>query len=298
MVGVQGEEEALHEVEEGWWDEEEGSGMKIMVLGDAMIDEYWTGDVSRISPEAPVPVLSVKKTERREGAAANVAANVRAMGAECSTEYGANEMQVLKIRAIGRHQQMLRLDFDHRQEPISKDVGFAGAGVVIFSDYGKGALEHIQCLILRAKIAGATVLVDPKGYDYERYRYADVVKPNLDEMRVMAGGWKNEADLEVKANRLRREAEIGAILLTRAGEGMTLYTDERSEHIPTQAREVYDVTGAGDTAIAALAVALALGHPLSAAARYANKAAGIVVGKFGTAVATKAEVFGEDSRGT
>jgi rfaE bifunctional protein kinase chain/domain len=266
--------------------------MSIMVLGDAMIDEYWHGDVARISPEAPVPVLRVKEVERREGAAANVAANVRAMGAECRTDFGSPELQVLKIRAIGRSQQMLRMDFDHPQTPVAKGIGFNGARIVIFSDYGKGALEHIRCLILRAKIAGCTVLVDPKGYDYERYRYADVVKPNLDEMRVMVGGWKDEADLTKKAQELRRRADIRSLLLTRAADGMTLYTDSGSTHIQTEAREVYDVTGAGDTAIAALAVALSRGLDLHEAARYANRAAGVVVGKFGTAVATEEEVFG------
>ena len=265
--------------------------MGVMVIGDAMIDEYWKGDVSRISPEAPVPVLRVTETERREGAAANVAANVRAMGSICTTDFGSPELQVLKIRAIGKNQQMLRLDFDHRQTPVSKSISFEPRSVVIFSDYGKGALDHVACLILRAKIAGCTVLVDPKGYDYERYRYADVVKPNLDELRVMVGGWKDEADLTQKAQELRRKADIRAILLTRAAAGMTLFTDAGSTHIESAAREVYDVTGAGDTAIAALACALSRGRTLVDACRYANKAAGIVVGKFGTAVATEREVF-------
>jgi D-glycero-beta-D-manno-heptose-7-phosphate kinase len=262
----------------------------ILVCGDAMLDEYWFGDVSRISPEAPVPVLTVKRTEVREGAAANVARNVRALGSVCRTEFGAPEMQVRKIRPICRNHQMLRLDFDNPQTPVAKDIRFE-AGIVIFSDYGKGALEHVQCLIVRAKMAGCTVLVDPKGYDYERYRYADVVKPNLDEMRVMVGGWRDEDDLTRKAQALRVKASIGAILLTRAAGGMTLYTDSGTDHIAAEEREVFDVTGAGDTAIAALACALSRGHDLHAAARYANKAAGIVVERFGTAVATEREVF-------
>lgn len=264
--------------------------MTILVCGDAMLDEYWYGDVSRISPEAPVPVLTVKRTEVREGAAANVARNVRALGSPCRTEFGAPEMQVRKIRPICRNHQMLRLDFDNPQVPVSKGIRFE-PGIVIFSDYGKGALEHVHCLILRAKMAGCTVLVDPKGYDYGRYRYADVVKPNLDEMRVMVGGWKDEADLDRKAQAIRTEAHIRALLLTRAADGMTLYTDAGAERIAAEEREVYDVTGAGDTAIAALAVALSRGHDLLTAARYANKAAGIVVERFGTAVATEAEVF-------
>jgi D-glycero-beta-D-manno-heptose-7-phosphate kinase len=265
--------------------------MTILVCGDAMLDEYWFGDVSRISPEAPVPVLTVKRTETREGAAANVARNVRALGSICRTEFGAPELVVRKIRPICRNHQMLRLDFDNPQIPVAKDIRFERGGVVIFSDYGKGALAHVQCLILRAKIAGCTVLVDPKGYDYERYRYADVVKPNLDEMRVMVGGWKDEADLTAKAQELRKKADIGAILLTRAADGMTLYTAEGADHIQAEEREIFDVTGAGDTAIAALAVSMARGHDLRTAARYANKAAGIVVERFGTAVATESEVF-------
>lgn len=257
-----------------------------------MVDRYWFGDVSRISPEAPVPVLTVKRVEEREGAAANVARNVRALGAECRTAFSGSEAQVLKIRAIGRAQQMLRIDFDMPQDAVGLDVDFRGAGIVIFSDYGKGALANVQKLILRAKIEGCRVLVDPKGYDYERYRFADVVKPNMDEMRVMVGGWRDEDDLTAKSQALRAKADIGALLLTRAADGMTLYTDAGATHVPSQAREVYDVTGAGDTAIAALAVALARGHALEAAARYANKAAGVVVGRFGTATATQAEVFG------
>lgn len=263
-----------------------------MVLGDAMVDRYWFGEVLRISPEAPIPVLRVSRVEEREGAAANVARNVRSLGAECVAEYGRGEGEVLKIRAIGRNQQMLRIDFDHPRVPITKGVDFRACDIVIFSDYGKGSLEHVQTLILRAKMAGKKVLVDPKGYDYERYRYADLVKPNLDEMRVMVGGWKDEADLTAKAQALRTKADIGALLLTRAGDGMTLYTDGCVKHIPAHAREVYDVTGAGDTAIATLAVALARGHGLEDAARYANKAAGIVVGRFGTATVTAEEVFG------
>lgn len=266
--------------------------VSVLVCGDAMIDRYWFGDVARISPEAPVPVLKVLRVEEREGAAANVARNVRAMGAQCHTSFSPTDLQVLKIRAIGKNQQMLRIDFDHPQEPVSKGIDFAGFRIVIFSDYGKGALENIQTLILRAKIAGLTVLVDPKGYDYERYRYADVVKPNLDELKVMVGGWKDELDLARKAQALRTKACIKALLLTRASDGMTLYTDDGETQIPSIAKEVFDVTGAGDTAIAAIAVALLRGHSLEDAARYANKAAGIVVGRFGTATASEQEVFG------
>lgn len=265
----------------------------IVVLGDAMVDRYWFGDVVRVSPEAPVPVLSVKRVEERDGAARNVVRNVLAMGGECRGVYGRSlEGEVLKIRAIGRSQQMLRVDFDLPVEPIGLDADVGeGGGIVIFSDYGKGALANVRGLILRAKIRGQVVLVDPKGYDWERYRYADVVKPNLDEMRSAIGGWKDERELESKAKALRERLDLGAILLTRAAEGMTLFDASGVTSIASQAREVYDVTGAGDTAIAALAVALARGCDLAQAARYANKAAGVVVGRFGTALATEDEVF-------
>lgn len=256
-----------------------------------MVDRYWHGDVTRISPEAPVPVLAVNRVEDREGAARNVVRNVIAMGEECRGIYGTGECEVLKIRAIGKNQQMLRIDFDHPLDPVGLDADLSGADIVIFSDYGKGSLVNIAELIMRAKILGVRVLVDPKGYDWERYRYADVVKPNTDEMRVVLAGWKSESELVAKAQALRKRLDIGAILLTRASDGMTLFDENGSTYIAAHAREVYDVTGAGDTAIAALACALARGHTLISAAYFANKAAGIVVGRFGTAVATGEEVF-------
>ena len=260
----------------------------ILVCGDAMLDRYWFGDVARISPEAPVPVVRMRREEERPGAAANVARNIEAMGGACRAMYGDGE-RIVKLRVIGRSQQMVRVDFDHPQQPIT-DI--PKAEIVVFSDYGKGSLANIQDLIKQAKSSGAIVLVDPKGYDYERYAGADVVKPNLDEMKAMVGGWKDEADLERKAQKLREQAGIGAILLTRAAEGMTLYTESGAIDIPSVAKEVYDVSGAGDTAIAALAVALSRGCELHEAAGYANKAAGIAVGRFGTSVATREEVFG------
>lgn len=263
----------------------------ILVCGDAMLDCYWHGEVTRISPEAPVPVISVKRVEEREGAAANVAKNVKAMGVECRSEFGTSAKQVTKIRAMGKNQQMLRLDFDYPQSPIYS-LNYSGCDLVIFVDYGKGTLENVQTLIRDAKKAGLTVLVDPKGYDYERYRGADVVKPNLDEMRAMVGGWKDEEDLFFKVDAIRKKAEIGSILLTRAAGGMSLYTDSDSTHIKAVATSVLDVTGAGETAIAALGVGLHQGLSLEQSSRFANKAAGIVVGRFGPSVATKEEVFG------
>jgi rfaE bifunctional protein kinase chain/domain len=296
--------------------------MKILVCGDAMLDLYWFGDVHRISPEAPVPVVRMVRTEERAGAAANVARNCRSMGAEVtlisilgSDERGRQLEALLahedirflpcrslvttqKLRVIARSQQVARIDID--PEMISsaleeltaayeREVG--GCDIVLFSDYGKGALSGVSSLIALAKAAGKTVLVDPKGYDYERYRNADVVKPNLDEMRELVGGWKTEYELEQKARALRLDAGIGAVLLTRAADGMTLYTASGTTSITAAAREVYDVSGAGDAAIAALAVALGRGMTVERAAPYANKAAGIAVGRFGTTVVTESEVF-------
>lgn len=263
-----------------------------MVAGDAMLDRYWFGDVSRISPEAPVPVVRMLREEERPGAAANVARNVEAMGGECVRVFGSGK-PIEKLRLIARNQQVARVDFDHPQEPISSLPGVGDCGMVVFSDYGKGSLKNILDLIAMAKLAGATVLVDPKGHEYQKYRGADVIKPNLNEMKELVGGWSNEEQLSAKAQRLRADAGIGAILLTRAADGMSLYDHEGMTHIPAVAQEVYDVSGAGDTAIAALAVALSRGYSLKAAAGFANRASGIVVGRFGTAVATASEVFGD-----
>lgn len=263
----------------------------ILVAGDRMVDRYWFGDVNRISPEAPVPVLRVSREEERQGAAANVAANVIAMGVPCHAVYSPSSEPVLKIRGVCRNQQMLRMDFDHPQAPIER-LPTTEAKIVVFSDYGKGALDNIERLIAQANEAGMDVLVDPKGYDYTRYKWSYIVKPNLDEIRVVLGGWKSEADLEKKAQELRKRSHISALLLTRAAEGMTLYDDSGAHHIAANAKEIYDVTGAGDTAIAALAVAIHRGSNPLEAAFYANRAAGIAVGHFGTAVVTGEEVFG------
>jgi D-glycero-beta-D-manno-heptose-7-phosphate kinase len=263
----------------------------ILVCGDAMRDVYWHGEVTRISPEAPVPVISVKRVEERDGAAANVAANVRAMGEDCETVFGVGE-PITKIRLMVKGRQEYRVDFDHPQAPI-KYLPAACPKVAVFVDYGKGSLDGIQKWIATAKETwpGCRVLVDPKGYDYAKYRGADVVKPNLDEMRVMVGGWKDEDDLTMKAQKIRLDANIGAILLTRASEGMTLYTHRGAKHIPAVTKDVLDVTGAGETAIAALGVGLHRGLSLEDACVIANKAAGIKVGRFGPSVVTKEEVF-------
>jgi D-glycero-beta-D-manno-heptose-7-phosphate kinase len=262
----------------------------ILVVGDAMRDVYWHGEVTRISPEAPNPVISVKRVEERDGAAANVSANVLAMGVGVSEIYGESPEKITKIRAVANGQQVYRLDFDYPQHAVTT-IPVSNVKVCIFVDYGKGTLANVQDLIKQAKDAGATVLVDPKGYDYSKYSGADVVKPNLDEMKVMVGGWKDEHDLTMKAQKIRLDANIGAILLTRGPDGMTLYDYKGATHIPAEAKNVLDVTGAGETAIAALGVSLHRGYSLEKAMFYANKAAGIVVGRFGPSIATEEEVF-------
>ena len=187
---------------------------------------------------------------------------------------------------------MLRIDFDRPQEPIGS-LPDVEASIAIFSDYGKGALTYITDLIGMAKAQGMTVLVDPKGSDYRKYRGADVVKPNQDELRLMMGGWESEDQLFDKLKRLQEESQIPNILLTRASEGISFLAGDGSLlHIHPQAKEVYDVTGAGDTAIAAFGAALHRGSGMAESAQVANRAAGIAVGHFGTYQVTEGELFG------
>lgn len=302
---------------------------RVLVVGDAMLDRYWFGDVGRISPEAPVPVVMIDREDDRPGGAANVARNVAALGAQASllSVVGADEAATrlkrllrrnrihaelqcdreirttVKLRVIGRQQQLLRIDFETapgREVLASKLRAFARmlrrADVVILSDYGKGGLAHIARMIGLARRAGKPVLVDPKGGDYSRYRDATLITPNRAEFREIAGGWGSESELTRRAQGLRRRLRAGALLVTRSEEGMTLYEKGRRLHVPAQAREVYDVSGAGDTVIATLGVALAGGADMATAVRLANRAAGIVVGKFGTAVVTPEELFGIDGK--
>ena len=300
-------------------------GAKILVVGDVMLDRYWFGDVSRISPEAPVPVLKVERVDERPGGAANVARNIAALGAHATLlsvvgndEAGAclekllsehrnliallhrdNTIStIIKLRAIARHQQLLRIDFEtppshevlhtalkdfHAQLPL--------ADAVILSDYGKGGLAHIAEMIRLARAAHKPVLVDPKGDDYTRYRGATLLTPNRSEFREVAGSWKTEAELDKKAEKLRTELDLDALLVTRSEEGMSLFRANEVLHEPTHTREVFDVSGAGDTVIATLAVMLASGAGLPDAMRIANRAAGIVVGKLGTAVVSRDEIM-------
>jgi rfaE bifunctional protein kinase chain/domain len=293
------------------------SNARVLVVGDVMLDRYWFGEVSRISPEAPVPVVKVERTEERPGGAANVARNCAALGTQVSllSVVGADEAgrtlarlmsaegidtslhedaelsTTIKLRVIGRQQQLLRIDFENspaHEVLRAKLADFARqlprCDAVILSDYGKGGLAHIGEMIRMARAAGRPVLVDPKGEDYARYAGATLLTPNRAELRQVVGRWSSDAELEAKATRLRAELGLEALLVTRSEEGMTLFRDGSILHEAAQAREVYDVSGAGDTVIAAMAVMLAAGLDLGAAMRIANRAAGIVVGKLGTAV--------------
>jgi rfaE bifunctional protein kinase chain/domain len=290
---------------------------RVLVAGDVMLDRYWFGEVERISPEAPVPVVKIARSEERPGGAANVARNVSALGPQATLlsvvgndEAGAALERLVagdrvhasllrdpalpttvKLRVIGRQQQLLRIDFETSpsHEVLAAKLAdyerlLQHADLVILSDYGKGGLTHIASMIDRARAAGKTVLVDPKGDDYARYRNATVLTPNRAELREVVGRWKDEADLTARAQKLRADLALEALLVTRSEEGMTLFSAQGVETIPAQAREVYDVSGAGDTVIATLGVMLAAGASLADAVRVANEAAGIVVGKLGTAV--------------
>jgi D-glycero-beta-D-manno-heptose-7-phosphate kinase len=295
-----------------------------LVVGDVMLDRYWFGDVSRISPEAPVPVVLIKDEDERLGGAANVAWNCKELGArirllsvvgrdepgqalerllrkkgiEASLHRDRGLSTTQKLRVIGRRQQLLRIDFERppsREVLASKLEEFKRAlpdcGVVILSDYGKGGLAHIAEMIRTARRAGKRVLVDPKGDDYARYKGASVITPNVAELREVVGSWKDEKDLKARAQALRAKLGLEALLLTRGEDGMTLFSRSKILNVKAEGREVFDVTGAGDTVIATLAVMLAAGAKLEAAVRLANRAAGIVVGKLGTATATAAELF-------
>jgi rfaE bifunctional protein kinase chain/domain len=297
---------------------------RVLVVGDAMLDRYWYGAVDRISPEAPVPVVRVTREEERIGGAANVAYNVVTLGAQASllTVTGDDEASrkleslvartgitpyfgrdaalktTVKLRVIGRQQQLLRLDFENTPQSevlASQSERFgqllAQHDAVLFSDYGKGGLAHVSDMIARARAANKTVLIDPKGTDYSRYRHASVITPNRAELQQVIGVWTSEDELQVKAQNLREELQLQALLLTRSEEGMTLFDEHGSLHVNALAREVFDVTGAGDTVIASMAALLAAGLSLRAAMPLANIAGGIVVGKFGTATVSYDELF-------
>ncbi len=305
----------------------EFSTARVLVAGDVMLDRYWFGDVTRISPEAPVPIVHIQHSEERPGGGANVARGAAALGAQVrllavigADESGARLGELLreagvdavlhqdhalkttvKLRVIGRQQQLLRLDFEtfpSHDVLLSELEDFANllktTDVVVLSDYGKGSLAHIERMIDLCIAANKPVLVDPKGDEFVRYRNATLLTPNQSEFRTVVGSWKSEPEMTEKAQALRTSLNLAALLVTRSEEGMTLYRDDDVFHVPAQAREVFDVSGAGDTVIATLAVMLASGATMVDAVKVANRAAGIVVGKLGTAVVERAEFLEQD----
>ncbi len=297
---------------------------KVLVVGDVMLDRYWYGAVDRISPEAPVPVVRINREENRLGGCANVAFNAVSVGAQASllsvvgddeashllqdliaksgiTPYFGRDDQLkttVKLRVIGRQQQLLRVDFENtpQNEVLSSQTQqfmqlLPDHPVVLFSDYGKGGLAHITDMIAAARKANKAVFIDPKGSDFSRYAGASCITPNRAELQQVVGAWTSEEELKSKVNHLRKELRIDAVLLTRSEEGMSLFDDQGATHIAAQAREVFDVTGAGDTVIATLAALVAAGMSLREAMPWANRAGGIVVGKFGTATVSYEELF-------
>jgi rfaE bifunctional protein kinase chain/domain len=301
---------------------------RVLVVGDAMLDRYWFGAVDRISPEAPVPVVRVDREEERLGGAANVALNVKALGAQATllTVVGEDEAArklgalleregiatllgrdpklytIVKLRVIGRSQQLIRIDFENQPDHevlagmlSAFEEALPAHDAVLFSDYAKGGLTHIPRMIELARRLGKPVLIDPKGSDYGRYAGATVITPNRAELAQVVGAWATEAELHERAHRLREALKLDGLLLTRSEDGMSLFdqTGGIAGHmrIAAQAREVFDVTGAGDTVIATLAVMLASDLTLRDAFPLANRAGGIVVGKFGTASVSYEELF-------
>ena len=298
------------------------SQVRLLVVGDVMLDRYWFGEVSRISPEAPVPVVKVQRMEERLGGAANVARNAASLGAvsallsvvgddEAGRTLGRllQEDQIdanlhvdreidttVKLRVIGRQQQLLRIDFETtpshevlQAKLADFETRVVQSDVVVLSDYGKGGLTHIAEMIRIARAHDKPVLVDPKGDEWGKYAGATVITPNRSELKEVVGRWSSDEELAAKARKLRGELGLEALLVTRSEEGMTLFADE-THHQPALAREVFDVSGAGDTVIATLAVMIAAGADWAEAIRVANIAAGIVVGKLGTAVVSREEL--------
>lgn len=300
------------------------AGARVLVVGDVMLDRYWFGEVNRISPEAPVPVAKITRIEERAGGAANVARNIAALGGQASLlsvvgdDEAASALETLllrdgiatslrrdpsistttKLRVVARQQQLIRIDFEEApSHEILADklddfaARLAQHDVVILSDYGKGGLTHVARMVELACAAGKPVLIDPKGDDWSKYAGATLLTPNKSEFRQVAGSWRDEADLAQRAQALRQQLQLDALLVTRSEEGMSLFDADGAEHQPTLAREVFDVSGAGDTVIATLGLALAAGLSRPHAMHLANAAAGIVVAKLGTAVVDQQELF-------
>jgi rfaE bifunctional protein kinase chain/domain len=297
---------------------------RVLIVGDAMLDRYWFGAVDRVSPEAPVPVVRVTKEDDRLGGAANVALNVSTLGARATllTVVGEDDAArrlralldqhgidarlghdaslhtIVKLRVIGRAQQLLRVDFENEpnHEVLTRlldqfEAALPEHDVVLFSDYGKGGLTHVTTMIKLARAHGKPVLIDPKGSDWTRYAGATVITPNRAELAQVVGAWMSETDLFERGQALRKHHGFDSLLVTRSEEGMSVFDGDGEHRVQAQAREVYDVTGAGDTVIATMAALMACGLDVREAMPWANKAGGIVVGKFGTATTTAAELF-------
>lgn len=295
----------------------------VMVVGDVMLDRYWYGPTCRISPEAPVPVVKVNTVEERPGGAANVAMNIASLGAnarlvgltgiddaaralsktlaevnvKCDFVSVPTHPTITKLRVLSRNQQLIRLDFEEGFEgwiqPLHERINQAlgSIGALVLSDYAKGALTSVQTMISLARQAGVPVLIDPKGTDFERYRGATLLTPNLSEFEAVAGKCKSEDELVERGMKLIADYDLSALLVTRSEQGMTLLQPNKAPlHMPTQAQEVYDVTGAGDTVIGVLAATLAAGNTLEEACYFANAAAGVVVGKLGTSTVSPIEL--------
>lgn len=300
------------------------SASRVLVVGDVMLDRYWHGSTSRISPEAPVPVVSIDDEEARVGGAGNVALNSAVLGAKvhllglagrdpaadqiermlaerrvsCSLQRVEGSKTITKLRILSRHQQLIRLDFEDQFprwdfDALLQEYGrlLAGVDVVILSDYAKGALRRSAELVNAARGAGKRVIIDPKGTDFERYRGATMITPNLQEFETVVGRCHSDAEIVSRAEQLRARLDLEAVLVTRSEKGMTLVArDYEPLHLHTRAHEVYDVTGAGDTVVATLGAALGAGVPLPDAVALSNVAAGVVVGKLGTATVTMPEL--------
>ncbi|VVC75041.1 Bifunctional protein HldE [Aquicella siphonis] len=295
----------------------------VLVIGDVMLDRYWFGDTSRISPEAPVPIVKIEGADNRPGGAGNVALNIAALGAKTTllgitgndeaaglldrqlTAAGVihdlcrldNLSTIIKLRVISRHQQLLRMDFEEKVVASSKDLliercrkYLGGANLLILSDYKKGTLSNPQALIQLAREAGVPVLVDPKGQDFSIYRHANIITPNFKEFEAVVGYCGSEQEILQKGRELLARYAIDTLLVTRGEDGMTLIEKDSSLHLPAYAREVLDVTGAGDTVISMLGTAVAAGMALPQATALANLAASIAVGKLGAAIVSTPEL--------
>lgn len=307
------------------------SKASVLVVGDVMLDRYWHGPTQRISPEAPVPIVKVNHNEDRPGGAANVALNIASLGGkvtlagitgkdeasdvletrlasmniQCQFEKQNDIPTITKLRVLSRNQQLIRLDFEESFAQVEKSALtqsvidlIADHDVLLLSDYNKGTLSDVQSLICAAKKMNKAVVIDPKGTDFSKYRGATLITPNLSEFEAVVGACHTEKDLVDKGNKLLEELDLGALLVTRSEQGMTLLRKDKEEfHLPTQAKEVYDVTGAGDTVIATLALAIAANAEFKQASALANIAAGIVVGKIGTSTVSEAEIYNEIATG-